>query len=106
MQKIEYVRKCLQVRNALDGRHIPKHLLNNTPYPPLLKITFSQHTDLNVRVQSHRSRYQLHSKVCKLKEMTASLTPEVRDLGIGEGKYLAVALKDIVFLVRARQLAF
>jgi len=45
-----------QVRTSLDGRHIPKHLLGNTPYPPLLKITYSQHTDLNVRVQSHRSR--------------------------------------------------
>lgn len=48
---------CVQVRSSLDGRHIPKHLLGNTPYPPLLKITFSQHTDLNVRVQSHRSRW-------------------------------------------------
>ena len=51
------LRKLLaQVRTALDGRHIPKHLLGNTPYPPLLKITYSQHTDLNVRLQSHRSR--------------------------------------------------
>ncbi|EIE19256.1 RNA-binding domain-containing protein [Coccomyxa subellipsoidea C-169] len=45
-----------QVRLALDGRHIPKHLLNDTPNPPSLKITYSQHTDLNVKFQSHRSR--------------------------------------------------
>ncbi|BDA43810.1 probable polypyrimidine tract-binding protein 2 [Coccomyxa sp. Obi] len=45
-----------QVRVALDGRHIPKHLLNDTPNPPSLKITYSQHTDLNVKFQSHRSR--------------------------------------------------
>jgi polypyrimidine tract-binding protein 2 len=47
---------CAQVRLALDGRHIPKHLLNETPNPPSLKITYSQHTDLNVKFQSHRSR--------------------------------------------------
>ncbi|CAK0779747.1 hypothetical protein CVIRNUC_004841 [Coccomyxa viridis] len=45
-----------QVRVALDGRHIPKHLLNDTPNPPSLKIAYSQHTDLNVKFQSHRSR--------------------------------------------------
>ena len=45
-----------QVRAALDGRHIPKNLLGNTPHPPQLKISFSQHTDLNVKFQSHRSR--------------------------------------------------
>ncbi|KAK9828852.1 hypothetical protein WJX72_002413 [[Myrmecia] bisecta] len=45
-----------QVRQALDGRHIPKHLLNETPSPPMLKISFSQHADLNVKFQSHRSR--------------------------------------------------
>lgn len=44
------------VRAALDGRHIPKNLLNDTPHPPQLKISFSQHTDLNVKFQSHRSR--------------------------------------------------
>jgi hypothetical protein len=45
-----------QVRQSLDGRHIPKHLLDDTPNPPMLKITFSQHVDLNVKFQSHRSR--------------------------------------------------
>lgn len=48
-----------QVRAALDGRHIPKNLLNDTPHPPQLKISFSQHTDLNVKFQSHRSRCEL-----------------------------------------------
>lgn len=45
-----------QVRQALDGRHIPKHVLNDHPNPPMLKLSFSQHTDLNVKFQSHRSR--------------------------------------------------
>eukprot|EP00884_Botryococcus_braunii_P007834 jgi/Botrbrau1/17051/Bobra.0258s0001.3 len=45
-----------KVRVALDGRHIPRHLLGDTQTPPLLKITFSQHQDLNVKFQSHRSR--------------------------------------------------
>lgn len=46
-----------QVRQALDGRHIPRHVLNDTPNPPMLKLSFSQHTDLNVKFQSHRSRF-------------------------------------------------
>ena len=45
-----------QVRQALDGRHIPKHVLHDHPNPPMLKLSFSQHTDLNVKFQSHRSR--------------------------------------------------
>lgn len=45
-----------QVRQALDGRHIPRHVLNDHPNPPMLKLSFSQHTDLNVKFQSHRSR--------------------------------------------------
>ena len=45
-----------QVRQALDGRHIPRHLLGDAPNPPSLKIAYSQHTDLNVKFQSHRSR--------------------------------------------------
>ena len=54
-----------QVRVALDGRHIPKHLLNDTPNPPSLKIAYSQHTDLNVKFQSHRSRFDsLHAMSC------------------------------------------
>lgn len=52
----------MQVRQALDGRHIPRHLLNDTPNPPSLKITYSQHTDLNVKFQSHRSR-QVHTLI-------------------------------------------
>ena len=46
----------VQVRAALDGRHIPRNLLGDTLHPPQLKISFSQHTDLNVKFQSHRSR--------------------------------------------------
>lgn len=45
-----------QVRRELDGRHIPRHLLNDTLNPPMFKISFSQHSDLNVKFQSHRSR--------------------------------------------------
>lgn len=50
------VQTAEQVRMALDGRHIPRHLLSDTPNPPMLKISYSQHQDLNVKFQSHRSR--------------------------------------------------
>jgi len=45
-----------QVRAALDGRLVPAHLIGNAPNPPTLKVNFSQHSELNVRFQSHRSR--------------------------------------------------
>lgn len=44
------------VREQLDGRHVPRHLLGEHVPPPLLRISFSQHNDLNVKFQSHRSR--------------------------------------------------
>lgn len=50
------LRSCVQVKQQLDGRHIPKHLVDNHPNPPMLKIAFSQHSDLNIKFQSHRSR--------------------------------------------------
>ena len=62
---IRHLTMICQVRVALDGRHIPKHLLNDTPNPPSLKIAYSQHTDLNVKFQSHRSRFDsLHAMPC------------------------------------------
>ena len=62
---IRHLIMICQVRVALDGRHIPKHLLNDTPNPPSLKIAYSQHTDLNVKFQSHRSRFgSLHAMPC------------------------------------------
>jgi len=45
-----------QVRAALDGRLVPSHLIGNAPNPPTLKVNFSQHSELNVKFQSHRSR--------------------------------------------------
>ena len=45
-----------QVKRDLDGRHIPRHLLNNTLNPPMMKIAFSQYMDLNIKFQSARSR--------------------------------------------------
>ena len=47
--------KC-KVRAALDGHSVPAHLVGNVSNPPTLKINFSQHTELNVKFQSHRSR--------------------------------------------------
>ncbi|KAG1367702.1 hypothetical protein COCNU_14G001700 [Cocos nucifera] len=43
-------------KNALDGRSIPRYLLQEHVGPCTLRITFSAHTDLNVKFQSHRSR--------------------------------------------------
>ncbi|CAL9062792.1 polypyrimidine tract-binding protein homolog 2 isoform X1 [Musa acuminata AAA Group] len=43
-------------KNALDGRSIPRYLLQEHVGPCTLKINFSAHTDLNVKFQSHRSR--------------------------------------------------
>ncbi|XP_010537118.1 PREDICTED: polypyrimidine tract-binding protein homolog 2 isoform X2 [Tarenaya hassleriana] len=43
-------------KNALDGRSIPRYLLPEHMGPCTLKITYSAHTDLTVKFQSHRSR--------------------------------------------------
>ncbi|KAH9625670.1 hypothetical protein KSS87_000063 [Heliosperma pusillum] len=43
-------------KNALDGRGIPSYLLPDHLEPCTLKITYSAHTDLSVKFQSHRSR--------------------------------------------------
>lgn len=43
-------------RNALDGRSIPKYLLPEHVGSCHLRISYSAHTDLNIKFQSHRSR--------------------------------------------------
>lgn len=43
-------------RDALDGRSIPKYLLPPHITSCYLRITYSAHTDLNIKFQSHRSR--------------------------------------------------
>ncbi|TYK05965.1 polypyrimidine tract-binding protein-like protein 2 [Cucumis melo var. makuwa] len=43
-------------KNALDGRSIPRYLLPDHVGPCSLRITYSAHTDLTVKFQSHRSR--------------------------------------------------
>lgn len=43
-------------KNALDGRSIPRYLLPDHVGPCTLRITYSAHTDLSVKFQSHRSR--------------------------------------------------
>ncbi|XP_065856268.1 polypyrimidine tract-binding protein homolog 1 isoform X1 [Euphorbia lathyris] len=43
-------------RNALDGRSIPKYLLPDHVDSCNLRISYSAHTDLNIKFQSHRSR--------------------------------------------------
>ncbi|XP_052196906.1 polypyrimidine tract-binding protein homolog 2 isoform X3 [Diospyros lotus] len=42
-------------KDALDGRSIPRYLIPDLG-PCSLKITYSAHTDLSVKFQSHRSR--------------------------------------------------
>ncbi|XP_061995425.1 polypyrimidine tract-binding protein homolog 2 isoform X2 [Rosa rugosa] len=43
-------------KNSLDGRNIPSYLLPDHLGPCSLRITYSGHTDLSVKFQSHRSR--------------------------------------------------
>ncbi|KAK2390637.1 hypothetical protein P8452_27885 [Trifolium repens] len=43
-------------KDALDGRSIPRYLLPENVGPCTLKITYSGHSDLTVKFQSHRSR--------------------------------------------------
>lgn len=43
-------------RNALDGRSIPRYLLPEHVTSCHLRISYSAHTDLNIKFQSHRSR--------------------------------------------------
>ncbi|MBA0799519.1 hypothetical protein Gohar_010031 [Gossypium harknessii] len=43
-------------RNALDGRSIPRYLLPGHVTSCHLRISYSAHTDLNIKFQSHRSR--------------------------------------------------
>ncbi|MED6109946.1 hypothetical protein PIB30_038370 [Stylosanthes scabra] len=43
-------------KDALDGRIIPRYLLPENVGPCTLRITYSGHSDLSVKFQSHRSR--------------------------------------------------
>lgn len=43
-------------KNALDGRSIPRYLLPEHVSSCHLRISYSAHTDLNIKFQSHRSR--------------------------------------------------
>ncbi|XP_027353510.1 polypyrimidine tract-binding protein homolog 2 isoform X2 [Abrus precatorius] len=43
-------------KDALDGRSIPRYLLAENMGPCTLRITYSGHSDLSVKFQSHRSR--------------------------------------------------
>ncbi|KAF2548843.1 hypothetical protein F2Q70_00024164 [Brassica cretica] len=43
-------------RSALDGRSIPKYLLPGHVASCNLRMSYSAHTDLNIKFQSHRSR--------------------------------------------------
>ncbi|KAG4392927.1 hypothetical protein AAZX31_04G218600 [Glycine max] len=43
-------------KDALDGRSIPRYLLPEHMGPCTLRITYSGHSDLSVKFQSHRSR--------------------------------------------------
>ncbi|KAJ7971000.1 Polypyrimidine tract-binding-like protein [Quillaja saponaria] len=45
-----------EARNALDGRSIPRYLLPEHVGSCNLRISYSAHTDLNIKFQSHRSR--------------------------------------------------
>ncbi|XP_039129053.1 uncharacterized protein LOC120265238 [Dioscorea cayenensis subsp. rotundata] len=48
-----------EARNALVGRSIPRYLLPEHVTSCLLHISFSAHTDLNIKFQSHISRLDI-----------------------------------------------
>ncbi|KAI4366687.1 hypothetical protein MLD38_022534 [Melastoma candidum] len=50
------VETASEARNQLDGRSIPRYLLPAHVNTCNLRITYSAHTDLNIKFQSHRSR--------------------------------------------------
>ncbi|KAL0858233.1 hypothetical protein Bca101_063387 [Brassica carinata] len=50
------VHTALAARAALDGRSIPKYLLPEHVGSCNLRMSYSAHTDLNIKFQSHRSR--------------------------------------------------
>lgn len=47
---------ALSARESLDGRSIPRYLLPDHVGSCHLRISYSAHTDLNIKFQSHRSR--------------------------------------------------
>ncbi|MQL78348.1 hypothetical protein Taro_010775 [Colocasia esculenta] len=50
------IETATSAKNSLDGRSIPRYLLQENVGPCTLRIAYSAHTDLNVKFQSHRSR--------------------------------------------------
>ncbi|KAL6960788.1 hypothetical protein U1Q18_042259 [Sarracenia purpurea var. burkii] len=50
------VETAAAAREALDGRSIPRYLLPEHVGSCHLRISYSAHTDLNIKFQSHRSR--------------------------------------------------
>jgi hypothetical protein len=46
-----------EAKESLDGKSIPKYLLPPAAGAAYMKVTYSAHSDLNVRFQSHRSRW-------------------------------------------------
>ncbi|XAR71255.1 hypothetical protein NMG60_11028436 [Bertholletia excelsa] len=50
------VQTAASAREALDGRSIPRYLLPEHVGMCHLRISYSAHTDLNIKFQSHRSR--------------------------------------------------
>ncbi|GMP63921.1 hypothetical protein CsSME_00025410 [Camellia sinensis var. sinensis] len=50
------VETAVAARDALDGRGIPRYLLPDHVGSCHLRISYSAHTDLNSKFQSHRSR--------------------------------------------------
>ncbi|KAL6537646.1 hypothetical protein OROHE_012273 [Orobanche hederae] len=53
---IQYIQTASTTRDSLDGRSIPRYLLPSHVNECNLRISYSAHTDLNIKLQSHRSR--------------------------------------------------
>uniref|UniRef100_A0A803N3E5 RRM domain-containing protein n=1 Tax=Chenopodium quinoa TaxID=63459 RepID=A0A803N3E5_CHEQI len=59
-------------KDALDGRSIPRYLLPEHVSSCNLRISYSAHTDLNIKFQSHRSRSWFNGVIA------AQLCPKVK----------------------------
>ncbi|GER45838.1 polypyrimidine tract-binding protein-like [Striga asiatica] len=63
------VQTATTARDSLDGRSIPRYLLPSHVNECYLRISYSAHTDLSIKFQSHRSRtfwHNLISRFCHL----------------------------------------
>ncbi|KAL9256324.1 Polypyrimidine tract-binding protein homolog 2-like protein [Drosera capensis] len=89
-------------KNQLDGRNIPSYLIPDLVGPCSLKITYSAHTDLSVKFQSHRSRDYTNPFL----PVAASAIDTTGQLGVGldgkiepESNILLASIENMQYVV-------